>query len=155
MNKKITIIIVLLIVGAGAAFLLSPSSSKDQNTPTKDSGQKTAQAQEVDKVKVYYFHNTARCSSCKTLERYTEQTINRFFQSEVKNGKVEFKSINVDLPKNTELARKYGATGSSLFFNQIIDGQDNIQQNTRVWRLLRNKSQFQTYLSDKINSYLN
>lgn len=154
MNQKVINIIIggIAIIGVGILFNQIPA--KDQSNREANLSAQTAQEQKADKVKVYYFHNTARCVSCRTLEKYTRETIEEFFQSELRDGEVEFRAINVDLPKNKDIARKYGATGSSLFINRIIDGKDNIKQNTGVWRLLRNESNFKNYLKNKIESYL-
>lgn len=159
MSKKKILIVVLILAGLGGVFLLSLSPAQEQTSKadnnTDNTNEKTTSKQEVDKVKVYYFHNTARCVSCKTLEKYTKETIEEFFQPELRDGKIEFKGINVDLPKNKEIARKYGATGSSLFINQIINGEDKIEQDTKVWRYLSNENTFKNYFKNKIESSLN
>lgn len=155
MNKKIIIITVSVIAVAGTAFLLSSQPSEQNGaTQAESSNGQANREQEVEKVKVYYFHNSARCASCRTLEKYTRQTIEEFFQPELRDEKIEYKAVNVDLPKNKELAQKYEASGSSLFINRVIDGQDNIEQDTTAWRLLSDENRFKSYLADKINSYL-
>jgi len=62
--------------------------------------------------------------------------------------------INIDLPENKEVATKFKAAGSSLFINPIVDGQDNIKEDTQVWRLVSNEQRFISYLSDKIKTLL-
>ena len=68
---------------------------------------------------------------------------------------MSFQSVNVDLPENRELAKKYQAVGSSLFINTIYDGQDHIEEDVRVWRLLNSEAQFKSYLKNKIDTLLN
>lgn len=108
----------------------------------------------ADKLEVYYFHSTARCYSCKTIGQYINETMLGKYDDQLKNGKIDYREMNVDLPENKEIARKYRATGSSLFINRIKDGQDNIEPDMNVWRLLGDEASFKSYLENKINSYL-
>ncbi|PJA01398.1 hypothetical protein COX74_02980 [bacterium (Candidatus Gribaldobacteria) CG_4_10_14_0_2_um_filter_41_16] len=61
---------------------------------------------------------------------------------------------HTDLSENKDLARKFQASGSSLFINAIINGKDNITEDTKVWRLVSDKAQFKNYLKDKIDNLL-
>jgi hypothetical protein len=71
------------------------------------------------------------------MGQYTKATVEEFFQSELSDGKIEFKEINVDLPANKEVSTKFKAVGSSLFLNAIIDGEDNITEKAQAWRRFR------------------
>jgi hypothetical protein len=86
------------------------------------------------------------------MGQYTKATVEEFFQPELRDGKIEFREINVDLPANKEVATKFKATGSSLFINAISGNKDNIKQDVQVWRLLSDKKAFSDYLSKKISS---
>jgi hypothetical protein len=88
------------------------------------------------------------------MGKLTKATIERYFQNEIKEGKVEFREINVDLPENKEIAQKFEATGSSIFINTIIDGVDNIKEETQPWRLLSNQQTFSDYLTKKVKEKL-
>lgn len=109
----------------------------------------------ADKLEVYYFHRTARCYSCKTIGQYVRETMEEKYGRQIKDGLIDFRELNVELPENKDIAKKYQASGSSLFINRVIDGNDNIEQDTNVWRLLSDEDKFKKYLEDKINTYLN
>jgi hypothetical protein len=49
---------------------------------------------------------------------------------------------------------KYRAGGSSLFVNAIQDGKDNIQEDTTVWRMVSNETQFTNYFENKLRELL-
>ena len=157
MDKKIIIGVIIIIV-SGAIM----TTAKNNNQPPKASvaGETVNETQisniknSADKIEVYYFHRTARCYSCNTLSQYTRETIEQKFSEEIESGKIEFKEINVDLLENKGVATKFQASGSSLFINAIKDGQNNISQDTNVWKFLSDKSQFENYLENKINSLL-
>ena len=130
------------------------NSIEASNINTKSSCSLSNAEQCDDKIEVFYFHRTARCYSCKTIEKYVKETIEQDFQEEVKKGRIEFKEINVDLPENKEMAQYFQASGPSLFINKITDGQDNIKQDIEVWQLLGDETKFKAHIKDKINSYL-
>ena len=108
----------------------------------------------ADKVQVFLFHNTQRCATCIAIGRLSGETVNERFQNELKSGRIEFREINIDLPENKELARKFQASGSALYLNAIIGDQDNIEQDTKVWRLTNNEAQFKDYIEGRINILL-
>jgi ATP-dependent protease HslVU (ClpYQ) ATPase subunit len=152
-----------LLYGGGLLFavaLIYVSISLDKKAETKNSTTKQTERQKsevskpAEKVQIYAFHSSKRCYSCKTMGQYTRNTLDEKFQSELQNGKIEFREINVDLPENRELAEKFRATGSSLFVNTIIDGEDSIKEETQVWRLLSNKDAFSKYLSGKLRGII-
>ena len=151
MNKKIVIgllitfgiIIVLWVVSLGSPK--SKTVSVVQNQPQKQS---------ADKVEVFLFHTTRRCATCIAIGQLAGETVNEYFQPELRDGKIEFREINIDLPENKELAQKFQASGSSLFINVISNGENNITEDVNVWRLTQNEVQFKSYLKDKINNLL-
>ena len=157
MDKKIIIGIIVVVI-LGIITITVKNNNQQSSTKATDKTENTTQEPSVkkiaDKIEVYYFHRTARCYSCNTLSQYTRETIEQRFSEEIKSGKIEFREINIDLPENKNVATKFQASGSSLFINAIKDGQDDISQDTSVWRLLDNKSQFENYLANKINSLL-
>lgn len=157
--KRIIIISSLLVFVSG---LLSGCDSsdrgktyyfdKDGNMTSEKPSAKQLEA--ADKLEVYYFHRSARCFSCNTMGEFVRNLLNNRYGEELKSGKIVFEQLNVELPENKEIAKKFQASGSSLFINRIIDGEDNIEQDTAIWRVLGSEESFNKYLGDKINSYL-
>ena len=110
---------------------------------------------DIEKVEVYHFHGTNQCYSCKTVGNYAEETINTYFANELKSGKIVFGHINGDLPQNTELVKKYGATGSSLWIGVYSkDGKFTKEENVNVWYKIDNKQGYIDYLKGVIESKL-
>jgi hypothetical protein len=66
-------------------------------------------------VEVIDFHNAHRCRTCLTIENASKAELEKTFAAEVKAGKVVFRSIDVDDPKNAAIAERYEASGSALF----------------------------------------
>jgi len=49
---------------------------------------------------------------------------------------------------------KYQAPGSSLFVNAISEGQNSIEEDTKVWYLVTNKEKFTEYFESKLKTLL-
>ncbi|PKM87689.1 hypothetical protein CVU83_02725 [Candidatus Falkowbacteria bacterium HGW-Falkowbacteria-2] len=146
MSNKYAIFGFLLL---GIIFLSGCSRSLDESA--KASSEKPT----IEKIEVINFHATQRCAACTALGKYSEATVYEYFQPELRDGIIEFRAVNVDLPENKELAKKYQAVGSSLFINTIYDGEDHIEEDARVWRLLSSEEQFKSYLKNKLEAMLN
>lgn len=145
---------VALVFAIGLVYMSSSTNkvaSEQKNTVKKAEVQNSKPA---EKIQVFLFHATQRCITCITIGKYAKATVEQKFPEELKSGKIEFREINIDLPENKEIANKFKATGSSLFINPIIDGKDNIKEDTQVWRLVSNEKGFISYLSDKIKTLL-
>jgi len=108
---------------------------------------------DIEKIEVYHFHGTNQCYSCKTVGAYAEETINTYFSNELKSGKLVFGHINGDLSENSELVKKYGATGSSLWIGVYYkDGKFTKEENVNVWYKIDNKQGYIDYLKGVIES---
>lgn len=161
MNKKIIVIVVLAI---GGLFLLNAlGSNRQTNSQTQVQTQPPAKQNmptnnvspsPAEKIEVVHFHSTNQCWSCITVGEYALKTIKEKFPEEYGSGKIVFKDINGDLKENQELVLKYQARGSSLFINAIRDDKDEITEDTTVWRLVSNESQFISYFEKKLSVLL-
>jgi hypothetical protein len=146
MKKKFIIIGAIIILG------LVLLTALNGNKPTEAQNQTQSNEPKADKVEVFVFHATQRCISCVTIGKFAGETVAEFFQPEMRDKKIEFREINIDLPENRDLAQKFQASGSALFINAIYDGQDHITEDTQVWRLTSNETQFKSYLKNKLNT---
>ncbi|MDZ7611230.1 MAG: nitrophenyl compound nitroreductase subunit ArsF family protein [Candidatus Moranbacteria bacterium] len=155
----------VFLAGCSGETQENSSEAQTQGTQTETQSNPTSSAAnddlprsqakiDADKVVLANFHGTQRCVACETVGEYSEETVKQRFKEEVQEGKVVFKSINGQLPENKELVQKYQARGSSLYINAIKDGEDNIKEDTRVWRLISSEEKFMDYLENEINSYL-
>ena len=49
-----------------------------------------------NKVEAYYFHFTARCATCKTIEAKAREDLEALYPNRVKQGLITFQSVNLD-----------------------------------------------------------
>ena len=151
--KTLTKIIFLLFVVL--IFISGCQRQINQGDNTSDLRGNTSALAEVDKIEVYHFHATQQCYSCKTVGAYAEETVNLFFSEQIKSGKIVFDHINIDLPENAELVKKYGVTGSSLWIGVYDSSGFHKEENTQVWYKIDNKDNYLLYLKLIIDKRLN
>ena len=142
----------------GALILTLSGCSSDQKITyfNEDGTSRTVSAKDeiADKIQVFTFHATQRCATCIAIGKLSGETVEEYYQPELRDGKIEFREINIDLPENKALAEKFQASGSALKINAIYDGQDHITEDTAVWRLTSNPAQYKSYLKSKIDTLL-
>ncbi|MFZ3054716.1 MAG: nitrophenyl compound nitroreductase subunit ArsF family protein [Minisyncoccales bacterium] len=150
--KKYIIAIVIFIVLVFGFILFGYGQKKEQiNTNYSVIDIKLPKA---DKIEVFLFHATQRCTSCINIGKFAKQTIDNNFSEELSSGKIVFREINIDLPENYQLAEKFQASGSALFVNTIRGGKDYIEQDLKVWRLVGDEGEFESYFKEKIANIL-
>jgi hypothetical protein len=137
------LVTILFCVGAAPQTQSSPAGNAPQVT------------QLSNKLIVYYFHGNYRCSSCTTIERYTRETIEADFAKEIKSGQIEFKSVNVELPANSHYVKDYKLFTKSVILSDVAGGKEKRWKNLqKVWELLRNETDFKTYVRNETTAYL-
>ncbi|MFA5298065.1 MAG: nitrophenyl compound nitroreductase subunit ArsF family protein, partial [Lutibacter sp.] len=111
--KNFSILSVIIL----SLFLFSCTGNAQNKTVAK-------QAKE-NSIEVIDFHSTNRCMTCKAIEANTKYTLETYFASEIKSGKITFKIVNIDKKENEQLAENFEASGTALFLNVIKDGKEN------------------------------
>lgn len=83
-----------------------------------------------EEVEVLYFHGKQRCATCMAIEKNARNAVNTQLASEVKSGKVVFRTIDISQEENQELAEKYQITWSSLFVVRHDNGKETAKNLT-------------------------
>jgi hypothetical protein len=118
----------------------SSQSSSGQNTA---SGQGTADnvtpvasqpgALLPNRVDVIYFHVNQRCPTCLCFEQQVSHVIEAYFGDEITSGQLTYQVLNAQQEQNADMAKKYGAVGSQLFINTVVNGEDHIEDIQDIW----------------------
>ena len=103
-------------------------------------------------VRVYYFHGTTRCATCKTIEAYAHETVATAFAPDLKAGSLEWKTVNVDEPANQHFVRDFKLYTRSVV---VVDAKDpkRFKVLDRVWQLAGDKAAFQKYVEQEIRAF--
>jgi hypothetical protein len=107
------------------------------------------------KVVAYYFHVTVRCATCRAIENYSREAIERGFTKELKEGTVEWRPVNVQLPENRHFIRDYQLFTRSLVLAKMRGGKQVEWRNLeKVWELVGTKGEFLKYVQSNVRAYL-
>jgi len=119
------------------------------------SGAPAGQRKPALKVVAYYFHVSARCVTCRTIESYSKEAVERGYAKEIEEGTVEWRPVNVQLPQNRHYIRDYQLYTRSLVLVKYRDGKQVEWRNLdKVWQLVRRKGDFLKYVQSNLAAYL-
>jgi hypothetical protein len=129
---------------------------------TTDTGSKgappipDASSPEVNrKVVAYYFHGRVRCVSCVKIEGLSRKAIMEGFPKDLKNGRLEFRDVNVEEPANRHFIGDYRLVSQSLVLVEIRDGRQVRWRNLeKVWTLLNSERGFIPYVQGGVSDFL-
>lgn len=107
------------------------------------------------KVIVYYFYTTHRCYSCRMIEQYTKDAVEKFFKEELTSGLVEFKPLNIEEKGNEHFTKDYKLYTKSVVISLIKEGKEVSYKNLeKVWQYLRNENKFFNYIKEETEKVL-
>ena len=107
------------------------------------------------RVIAYYFHTTYRCASCRAIEAYSREAIESAFADQIKDGRILWKVVNVEVKGNEHFVKDYGLYTKSLVLVNEVRGKPTEWKNLeKVWQLLQDKPKFLRYVQDETRSYL-
>lgn len=162
-NAKLLILIVaLLLSGSVSSFSQEPpASSAAGDISSEDTlGRAEEDSAGLEKSSgriliAYYFHTTRRCMSCRKIEAYSGEAINAGFADQVKSGRIEWRPVNTDLAENRHFIDDYQLYTKSLIIADMENGRQLRWKNLqKVWELLKDKQEFQSYVQKEINDFL-
>jgi hypothetical protein len=139
-------------VVAAESRSLKETVTKQQN-PVSSS--QVAEKSRNAKVIAYYFHGTFRCSTCQTIEKYSKEAIEHYFATELKNGTLEFRPVNVEEAENRHFIQDYQLFTRSLVLSRNQDGKETKWTNLKeVWTHVGDKDKFFQYVKDEVEKFL-
>ena len=105
-------------------------------------------------VEVVYFHRSVRCEACLNAERYTRETLTRYFADQTQSGLIVLQVLDMELPENAALVKKFDAAGSSLYLSVLIQRTEYLIPNPDIWFYTNNKYLFVETLRKKLAALL-
>jgi hypothetical protein len=107
------------------------------------------------RVVAYYFHTTYRCASCRAIEAYSREAIASAFADQLKDGRLLWKVVNIEVKGNEHFVKDYGLYTKSLVLVNEVRGKPAEWKNLeKVWQLLQDKEAFLRYVQDETRAYL-
>lgn len=107
-------------------------------------------------IEVIYFYGNQRCSTCVAMEKFAKEAIDSVFANQVKDGTINFISVDITTPEGERLADKFEVSSSSLY---IVDTNKDIPEKVDMtafgFRNARNNRQvYKQGIIDQINKFL-
>ena len=134
----------LLTVAFIIPFLscIAQTSQKEAKTVTSS----------ADKIEAYYFHFTARCTTCRTIEAKAKENLETLYPNQVKQGLITFKSLNLEEAPNKILADKLGVSGQTLL---LVKGDQKINLTSEGFMYAVAKPEkFKEIINEKVDGLL-
>lgn len=123
-------IVGLLLIGLPCCSATTPSQMQVPEGEPPTSSPTTTPTVKVD---LLYFHRPQRCTKCVCFERRVSDVVSEYFQDQIDSGQLTFQILNIGDKENYALVQKYGAIGSQLFINTIINGEEHIKDVQEIW----------------------
>ncbi len=167
-KKTITVVLLAFVVASVVYLVIKESGGKasvparpqtnEQTTITEEEPQIPGASEKEAtnrKVVAYYFHGNMRCATCRTIEAYTKEAIQAGFPKALKDGRLEFRVVNVDEPDNEHFVQDYQLVTRSVVIAEFEGSKQKQWKNLeQVWQLVSNEQAFVKYIQDETGSYL-
>ena len=168
--KKLITITLLVFVSVCIGYLVlnntlsrkAPESLSGSNLSANEAPDKIPPSTEspvtpvsTDKVVAQYFHGTTRCDTCRAIEAFTREALETGFNEELKTGRLEIQSINLDESANGHFVEDYQLTTRTVVISRFEDGkQEKWKRLDQVWNLVRDKKAFLNYVQTETRTLL-
>lgn len=134
--KTVKLILVLAAFFAGMTAFAGNNSIEESTQDKKEA-----------KVNVYYFHTSARCVTCRTIEEEAKQDVKELF-----GDKVGFVSYNLDDEAGEAKGKELGVNSQMLL---IVKDQQKINITNQGFLYARtNPEKFKQVIEEKIKPLL-
>jgi hypothetical protein len=109
-------------------------------------------ANNSDKIEAYYFHFTARCVTCRTIEAKAKENLEVLYPNQVKQGLITFQSVNLEEASSKPLAEKLGISGQTLL---LVKGDRKINlTNEGFMYAVVKPEKFKEIINEKVDGLL-
>ena len=129
---------------AGIAFLaLGHASSADEPAATNAPGD----------LIVYYFHRTARCPTCLSMETWTSQAVANV-NSCPSSPKLAWRAVNLDEPENAHFAEDFQLTFGTVVVAETREGHAVRWKNLeKAWEFSDDEATYSQYLESELGPF--
>ncbi len=151
-SKKITTALLLVFVFISLGYLVL-QQRKAPSLPSPELPATTSSDNPY--LRAYYFHGNSRCYTCNTIEAYAKETLESEFAEEMANKRLSFETVNAEQPENRHFIQDFQLTSPTVVLARH-EGDEVLEFKnlTQVWKLVKNKEQFQAYIRDETRAML-
>jgi len=133
--KKIQLFSISIVLLMSSFLCTAQTVKKETSTST------------ANQVEAYYFHNTSRCVTCKTVEAEAKADLENLY-----GGQVTFKALNLEDDATKPIAEKLQVSGQTLL---IVKGNQKINLTNEGFMYARtNPAKFKSIIKEKVDKLL-
>jgi len=108
---------------------------------------KETAASDTNKVEAFYFHNTSRCVTCKTVEAEAKADLESLYGKQV-----TFRALNLEEDTTRPIADKLKVSGQTLL---LVKGDQQINITNEGFMYARtNPAKFKKIIKEKVDKLL-
>ncbi len=132
-----------------AVTLFSCNTQKPGDQKTEDQKSETVISEDLQ---VFYFHNTKRCATCNAVEDETKAALEMFYENNMKEGTINFTSLNLEEEDGEKMAQSLQVSGQTLL---IVKGESKVNLTNEGFMNARtNPTKFHEILKAQIDQLL-
>ena len=114
-----------------------------------------APARPARRVVATYFHRTVRCPTCQRVGSALEAAIRANFAAELNDGRLEWRMMDFQDPRNAGFAAAFGITGPAFIIMEVQgDRVVAWKPAPKAWSLLGDQDAFSRYVQAEVRSVL-
>lgn len=149
--KNLLRAVLLLFVGAAAVVLVG----RELRGPSAAVEQGASDELPADGMVVYYFHGDTRCPTCRSIESFAHEAVEKNFGEELAQEKILWRVVNYEQPSGEHYVTDYEIFAPTVVLVRTQQGQSVAWQNLdRVWELVADRAAFDTYVVAEIRRLL-
>jgi hypothetical protein len=115
-----------------------------------------ASASPSRRVVATYFHNTARCVTCRNIEQRSRGAVEAAFAPELASGQLTWRALNMEEKENEHFAIDYDLPYASLVLAEM-DGEREVRFKVlgQTWYLVHKRQPLlETYVENETRAFL-
>jgi hypothetical protein len=151
--SRVTLVLVALLCLACA----SPGSASPEAAavPSEPPSARSAGEAPAHQVVVYYFYGRRRCPTCRKLEAFTREAVEKGFPEAVEKGLLVFRAVQTDLSANQHYVDDYSLVSHAVVVVDLHDGKQVASQSLeKAWTLVLNRPAYFGYVREAVTAYL-
>ncbi|HLP72337.1 MAG TPA: nitrophenyl compound nitroreductase subunit ArsF family protein [Bacteroidales bacterium] len=135
-----------------ALLILTLVSLSCNSQSPKQPAASGAASENSDKIEAYYFHFTARCATCRTIEADTKKNLETLYPEHIRTGLITFQSLNLDEEPSRVIAKQLGVSGQTLLL--VKSGQKINLTNEGFMYAVPKPEKFKEIINEKVEFLL-
>lgn len=151
MQKLINVFFALSLI-----FAVSCNNNSNRKSSNNKTDSTNVSTNSNAKLEIIYFHTTKRCITCNAVESKAKSLLDENFKTQLDNGDITFKSLNIDKSENEAITEKYQVSFSTLLLINHQNDKEEVTDFTQTaFQYAKNQpNKYKELLKSEINKIL-